>query len=60
MDTQINPELIINDLLEQNKQLTLQMSVLRAALSQAQNQIQRMVEERQSLIEAAPKTKTGK
>lgn len=38
MDTQINPEIIINDLLEQNKQLTFQIAMLKAALAQAQAQ----------------------
>lgn len=40
MDTQINPEAIINDLLEQNKQLTFQIAMLKAALAQTQAQIE--------------------
>lgn len=35
METQVNPELVINDLLEQNKQLTLQVAILRSLLVQA-------------------------
>lgn len=44
MDTAINPEVIINDLLEQNKQLTLQVSVMRAALTQSQAEVQRLMD----------------
>lgn len=36
MDIQTNPELIINDLLEQIKQLTLQGAMLRSALLESQ------------------------
>jgi regulator of replication initiation timing len=36
VNEQVNIELVINDLLEQNKQLTLQVAMLRAALSQYQ------------------------
>ena len=61
MDTQINPEVIINDLLEQNKQLTLQMSMLRAALQQSQDQINRMISEKASLLtEKVTKAKVTK
>lgn len=52
MDTQVNPEVVINDLLEQNKQLTLQLAMMRAALGQAQAEVQ-------SLRESALK-RTGK
>lgn len=34
--SQVNPELVINDLLEQNKQQTLQLAMLRSALTQQQ------------------------
>lgn len=44
MDTQVNPEMVINDLLEQNKQLTLQVSVMRAALAQSQAEVQRLMD----------------
>lgn len=42
---QINPELVINDLLEQNKQQTLQLAMLRSALVQAQATIERLESE---------------
>lgn len=45
---QINPELVINDLLEQNKQQTFQISMLRASLIQTQatvEQLQKLLEE---------------
>lgn len=45
MDAQVNPEIVINDLLEQNKQLTLQLSVMRAALAQAHAAIEQMQKE---------------
>lgn len=36
-DQEINAELVINDLLDRNRELTLQISVLRAAYQQLQN-----------------------
>lgn len=36
METSVSPETIINELLEQNKQLNLQVIVLRSALAQLQ------------------------
>lgn len=48
---QINPELVINDLLEQNKQQTFQISMLRAAMAQTQatvEQLQKMLDEASS------------
>lgn len=38
-DQQIDPELVINDLLDRNKELTLQISVLRAAYKQLQDSV---------------------
>lgn len=38
-DQEINPELVINDLLDRNRELTLQISVLRAAYKQLQDSI---------------------
>lgn len=56
---QINPEIVINDLLEQNKQQSLQISLLRATLIQAQatiEQLQKMLDE----ASAAKESKTSK
>ena len=36
---QVNPELVINDLLEQNKQMTLQISMMKGAVAQLQEEI---------------------
>ncbi len=41
---EINTQVVIDDLLEQNKQLTLQLSVARAAISQLQAQIQELTQ----------------
>lgn len=42
---QVNPELVINDLLEQNKQQTFQLAMLRSALVQSEATIERLREE---------------
>lgn len=60
METQINPEMIINDLLEQNKQLTLQTSVLRAALAQADARAQQLEARIALLGEQSSKAKATK
>lgn len=50
-DMAINPELVVNDLLEQNKQQTLQISMLRAALNQRDAQIKMLLDERGAMQE---------
>lgn len=39
MEQEINPDLVINDILDRNRQLTLEISVLRAAYKQLQESI---------------------
>lgn len=47
-DEEINPELVINDLLDRNRELTLQLSVMRSAYKQLQERFELLSLETQS------------
>lgn len=48
---QVNPELVINDLLEQNKQQAFQLSMMRALLSQQSAAIEHLEQQLEFLRE---------